>query len=176
MLAFFCNEFIERFCLSFSWMLAQIDRGKLKVFVLTKSSEKSGLIIDLRKANDFSDTIWRWNPLSFNRGHACRIHIYLFLSIVDTRDILVYQTRIKVTWFNRLVDSIFLSIWFITWHWNRFYDLSMCRMFPKMVNAEYIIILSLNTVISIIVMVWLSKVTWCLHRRIIHSHPPLASF
>ena len=43
-------------------------------------------------------------------------------------------------------------------------------------TAENIIIVSLNTVIPNIVIVKLGKVTWCLHKRIIYSHPVLATF
>ena len=43
-------------------------------------------------------------------------------------------------------------------------------------TTENIIIVSLNTVIPNIVIVKLGKVTWCLHKRIIYSHPVLATF
>ena len=47
--------------------------------------------------------------------------------------------------------------------------------FKNVFSVENIIIVSLNTVIPIIVMVWLSKVTWCLG-SIIYSHSLLATF
>ena len=48
------------------------------------------------------------------------------------------------------------------------------KCFQKYFSVENHIILSLNTVIPIIVIVYLTKVT-CLHKRIIHSHSVLAS-
>ena len=49
-----------------------------------------------------------------------------------------------------------------------------CRIFSKGLRAK--IILSLNTVIPIIVMVWLSKVAQCFHRHIIYGRSSLVTF
>ena len=98
---------------------------------------------------------------------ACISHTDLSdMSIVGTCDILVYKSHHQVMWFVQLVDSILLSIYVVTCHWNHFYDLAMCKNFQNCFSEENIIILSLNTVMPIIVMVWLSKMTQCLHRRI----------
>ena len=48
--------------------------------------------------------------------------------------------------------------------------------FQKYFSAKNMISLLLNTVIPIIVMVWLSKLTRCLHRSIIYRHSVLVTF
>ena len=64
------------------------------------------------------------------------------LSIVGTCDILVYQKHHKVMLYTRLVDLVLYQL---------------CHH-VSLKNVDNIIILSLNTIIPTIVMVWLSKV------------------
>ena len=89
---------------------------------------------------------------------ACISHTDLSeLSIVGTWDIPVYQMRHKVIWFAGLVDSILLSICAIMCHWKASMTWLCAKYFQKCFSVENIIMLSLNTVIPIIVMVWQSK-------------------
>ena len=89
------------------------------------------------------------------------------LSTVGTCDIFVYQMRQRVMWFARLADSILFIKRVITCHWNGFFENAMRRMFSKMFSAYNMISLWQSTVIPIIVMIWLPKITRYLHWRII---------
>ena len=94
------------------------------------------------------------------------------MSIVGTSYIHGYQMRHKVMWFDGLVDSISISICVITSPMT--WPCAEC--FQKCFGADNIIILSLNAVIPIIVMVWLSKVTRCLLRQIILKYQRILKF
>ena len=98
------------------------------------------------------------------------------LSTVGTCDIFVYQTRHRVMWFARLADSILFIKRIITCHWNGYMKMPCGECFQKCFSAYNIISLWLNTVISIIVMIWLPKMTRYLHWRIIYRHLTLVTF
>ena len=98
------------------------------------------------------------------------------LSTVGTCDIFVYQMRHRVMWFARLADSILFIKRVITCHWNGFNENAMRRMFSKCFSANNMISLWLNTVIPIIVMIWLPNMTRYLQWRIIYRHLRLVTF
>ena len=89
------------------------------------------------------------------------------LSTVGTCDMFVYQMCHRVMWFAQLANLILFIKRVITCHWNDFFENAMRIMFSKMFSACNMISLWLNTVIPIIVMIWLPKMTRYLHWRII---------
>ena len=98
------------------------------------------------------------------------------LSTVGICDIFVYQVRQRVMWFARLADSILFIKLVIMCHWNGFNENAMRRMFQKCFSANNMISLWLNTVIPIIVMIWLPNMTRYLQWRIIYRHLTLVTF
>ena len=98
------------------------------------------------------------------------------LSTVGTCDIFVYQMRHRVMWFARLADSILFIKRVITFHWNGFMKMPCGECFQKCFSANNMISLWLNTVIPIIVMIWLPNMTRYLQWRIIYSHLTLVTF
>ena len=131
-----------------------------------------------------SQAFWFWrrrflngfNPLSLTGSILSNTDLS-DLSTVGTCDIFVYQMRYRVMWFARLADSILFIKRVITCHWNGFYENAiMWRMFSKMLSAYNMISLWLNTVIPIIVMIWLPKMTRYLHWRIVCRQLTLVTF
>ena len=81
--------------------------------------------------------------------------------------VLVYQMRHEVMWFPWLIDSFLnqsaSSRVIETLQWPDHVQ-TFCKNVLMKQNS---IILWLNTIIPIVLMVWLSKMIWCLHRWII---------
>ena len=98
------------------------------------------------------------------------------LSTVGTCDIFVYQMRQRVMWFaNWLIQHCLSSVS------SRVTETVSMKMpcgecFQKCFSAYNIISLWLNTVIPIIVLIWLPKTTRYLHWRIVCRHLTLVTF
>ena len=87
-----------------------------------------------------------------------------------------YIAHTGVVWFARLADSILFIRRVITCNWNGSMKMPCGECFQKCFSAYNIISLWLNTVIPIIVMIWLPKMTRYLHWRIIYRHLTLVIF